>query len=187
MEAAEINDLSAAETESAEGNATKTDERRRNRRHRGNKNRDHNGQGRNAAENRETVTEETPSDAVQHDEYPDSLQPVVVVAEAIPVSEDSPPPAVKKQSSRRAPAADQTVQNSTIPPEPAPIPTPIAEISAPKELPDLSKSGLIMIETPPEKVEMVTEEIIIPKRPRRRVRKAATTPTEPLMQVETRE
>ena len=84
---------------------------------------------------------------------------------------------------------DQTVQNSTIPPEPAPAPapTPIAEISAPKELPDLSKSGLIMIETPPEKVEMVTEEIIIPKTPRRRVRKAATTPTEPLMQVETRE
>jgi ribonuclease E len=189
VEAAEISDLSAAETESAEGNATKTDERRRNRRHRGNKNRDHNGQGRNAAENRETVTDEAPSDAVQHDEYPVSLQPVVVVteAEAILINEDSPPPAVKKQSSRRAPAADQTVQNSTIPPESAPVPTPIAEISVPKELPDLSKSGLIMIETPPEKVEMVTEEIIIPKRPRRRVRKAATTPTEPLMQVETRE
>jgi len=188
VEAAEINDLSAAETESAEGNATKTDERRRNRRHRGNKSRDHNGQGRNAAENHETVSDETPSDAVQHDEYPVSLQPVVVVAEAIPVNEDSPPPAVKKQSSRRAPVVDQTVQNSIIPPESAPVPTPIAEISAPKELPDLSKSGLIMIETPPEKVEMVTaEEVITPKRPRRRVRKAATTPTEPLMQVETRE
>lgn len=187
VEAAEINDLSAAETESAEGNATKTDERRRNRRHRGNKSRDHNGQGRNAAENHETVSDETPSDAVQHDEYPVSLQPVVVVAEAIPVNEDSPPPAVKKQSSRRAPVVDQTVQNSIIPPESAPVPMPIAEISAPKELPDLSKSGLIMIETPPEKVEMVTEEVITPKRPRRRVRKAVTTPTEPLMQVETRE
>lgn len=188
VEAAEINDLSAAEIESAEGNATKTDERRRNRRHRGNKSRDHNGQGRNAAENHETVSDETPSDAVQHDEYPVSLQPVVVVAEAIPVNEDSPPPpAVKKQSSRRAPVVDQTVQNSIIPPESVPVPTPIAEISAPKELPDLSKSGLIMIETPPEKVEMVTEEVITPKRPRRRVRKAVTTPTEPLMQVETRE
>ncbi|SDW31694.1 Rne/Rng family ribonuclease [Nitrosomonas oligotropha] len=187
VEAAEINDLSAAETESAEGNVTKTDERRRNRRHRGNKNRDNNGPGINAAENHETVTDEAPGDTVQHDEYPVSLQPVVVVAEAMPVSEDSPPPAVKKQSSRRAPAVDQTVQNSIIPPESAPVPTPIAEISAPKELPDLSKSGLIMIETPPEKVEMVIEEIIIPKRPRRRVRKAATTPTEPLMQVETRE
>ena len=189
VEAAEINDLSAAETESAEGNATKTDERRRNRRHRGNKNRDHNGQGRNAAENHETVTDEAQNDAIQHDEYPVSLQPVVVVAEAevIPVNEDSPPPAVKKQSSRRAPVVDQTVQNSIIPPESIPVPTPIAEISAPKELPDLSKSGLIMIETPPEKVEMVTEEVITPKRPRRRVRKAVTTPTEPLMQVETRE
>ena len=82
---------------------------------------------------------------------------------------------------------NQTVQNSTIQPESPPVPAPIAEISVPKELPDLSKSGLIMIETPPEKVEMVTEEIIIPKRPRRRVRKAAAPQTEPLMQVETRE
>ncbi|TXI35714.1 MAG: Rne/Rng family ribonuclease [Nitrosomonas sp.] len=189
VEATEISDLSAAETESAEGNATKTDERRRNRRHRGNRNRDHNGQGRNAAENLETVVDEAPSVAVQLDEHPISLQPVVVVVEAevIPVSEDSPPPAVKKQSSRRAPAVNQTVQNSTIQPESPPVPAPIAEISVPKELPDLSKSGLIMIETPPEKVEMVTEEIIIPKRPRRRVRKAAAPQTEPLMQVETRE
>lgn len=187
METAGISDIPAAETESAEGNDTKTDERRRSRRHRGNKNRDHNGQARNAAENREAVTDEAPGDAVQQDEYPISLQPAVVAAEAIPVNEDSPPPAAKKQSSRRVPTVDQTVQNSTTQPESPPVPTPIAEISVPKELPDLSKSGLIMIETPPEKVEMVTEEIIIPKRPRRRVRKAATPQTEPLMQVETRE
>lgn len=187
VEAAEITDISTAETGNAESSGTKTDERRRSRRHRGNKNRDHNGQARNAAENHEAVTDEAPGDAVQQDEYPISLQPAVVVAEAIPANEDSPPPAAKKQSSRRAPAANQTVQNSTIQPESPPIPAPIVEISVPKELPDLSKSGLIMIETPPEKVEMVTDEIIIPKRPRRRVRKAATPQTEPLMQVETRE
>ncbi|MDV6341718.1 Rne/Rng family ribonuclease [Nitrosomonas sp. Is35] len=187
VEAAEITDISTAETGNAESSGTKTDERRRSRRHRGNKNRDHNGQARNAAENHEAVTDEAPGDAVQQDEYPISLQPAVVAAEAIPANEDSPPPAAKKQSSRRAPAANQTVQNSTIQPESPPIPAPIAEISVPKELPDLSKSGLIMIETPPEKVEMVTDEIIIPKRPRRRVRKAATPQTEPLMQVETRE
>lgn len=187
VEAAEITDISAAETESAESSGTKPDERRRSRRHRGNKNRDHNGQVKNAAENHETVADAVPGDAVQLDEHPISLQPVVVVAEPIPVNEDSPPPAAKKQSSRRAPAVNQTVQNSTIQPESSSAPAPIAEISVPKELPDLSKSGLIMIETPPEKVEMVTEEIIIPKRPRRRVRKAATPETEPLMQVETRE
>lgn len=189
VETAGITDIPAEETESAEGNGTKTDERRRSRRHRGNKNRDHNGQARNAAENREAVADETPGDAVQQDEYPVSPQPAVVVAvaEAIPVSVDSPPPAAKKQSGRRAPAAGQTVQSSTISAESPPVTTPIAEISVVKELPDLSKSGLIMIETPPEKVEMVTEEIIIPKRPRRRVRKAATPQTEPLMQVETRE
>ncbi|MXS81657.1 Rne/Rng family ribonuclease [Nitrosomonas oligotropha] len=190
-ETAGITDIPAVETESAEDNGTKTDERRRSRRHRGNKNRDQNGQARNAAENRETAADEAPGDAVQQDEYPISPQPAiaaaVVVTEAIPASVDSPPPAAKKQSSRRAPAAGPTVQSSTISAESPPVTPPIAEISVVKELPDLSKSGLIMIETPPEKVEMVTEEVIVPKRPRRRVRKAATPQTEPLMQVETRE
>ena len=44
-----------------------------------------------------------------------------------------------------------------------------------------------MIETPPEKVEMATEEIITPKRPRRKAKEVAETETESLMQVETRE
>ena len=56
-----------------------------------------------------------------------------------------------------------------------------------KELPDFTKSGLVMIETPPEKVELVTEEIILPKRPRKRIKEAVDMQAEPLMQVETRE
>jgi ribonuclease E len=44
-----------------------------------------------------------------------------------------------------------------------------------------------MIETPPEKVDMVMEDIIVPKRPRRRTKEIVATETEPLMQVETRE
>jgi ribonuclease E len=44
-----------------------------------------------------------------------------------------------------------------------------------------------MVETPPEKVEAMAEEVVIPKRPRRRVKKTAAAPTEPLMQIETRE
>ena len=43
-----------------------------------------------------------------------------------------------------------------------------------------------MIETPPEKVEIVTEDIIIPKRPRRKIKDVTATETGPLMQVETR-
>ena len=56
-----------------------------------------------------------------------------------------------------------------------------------KEFPDFKKSGLVMIETPPEKVEMAAEEIIVPKRPRRKTKDVIETESEPLMQVETRE
>lgn len=55
------------------------------------------------------------------------------------------------------------------------------------EPPNLKESGLVMIETPPEKVEVAMEETITPKRPRRRIKNVAATETGPLMQVETRE
>lgn len=191
VEAATIVDIPAIETGSAEGINTKTDDRRRTRRHRGNRNRDHNGPARSTAENLETVVDETPGDIVRHDEYPINPQPTIAVAETLSINEDSPPPAVKRQSSKKvlaeAPVADQAVQNDTTPPESPPVTIPIVEISVPKELPDFSKSGLVMVETPPEKVEIITEEIIIPKRTRRRVKKTTAAPSEPLMQIETRE
>lgn len=56
-----------------------------------------------------------------------------------------------------------------------------------KEHQSLKESGLVMIETPPEKVEVATEEIIMPKRPRRKIKNIVATETGPLMQVETRE
>lgn len=56
-----------------------------------------------------------------------------------------------------------------------------------KEPPDFKTSGLVMIETPPEKVEIVNTEIMIPKRPRRKLKDKSITDTGPLMQVETRE
>ncbi len=57
-----------------------------------------------------------------------------------------------------------------------------------KELPDLTKSGLVMIETANERVESNSEESAPPpKRTRRRVKSVAVTEAGPLMQVETRE
>lgn len=56
-----------------------------------------------------------------------------------------------------------------------------------KEQLDFRSSGLVMIETPPEKVETVSNEIAIPKRPRRKLKETSATDTGPLMQVETRE
>lgn len=56
------------------------------------------------------------------------------------------------------------------------------------EKPDLSQSGLVMIETPPEKVNLEIEPPVQVKRPRRKPRQVnITEEAEPLKQVETRE
>ena len=64
---------------------------------------------------------------------------------------------------------------------------PVSGSTRTKEHQGLKESGLVMIETPPEKVEVATEEIIMPKRPRRKIKNIVTAETGPLMQVETRE
>lgn len=56
-----------------------------------------------------------------------------------------------------------------------------------KKLPDFSESGLVMIETPPDKVEMIAEEIVVPKRPRKKAKPTVEASAEPLIQIETRE
>lgn len=63
----------------------------------------------------------------------------------------------------------------------------IAAPVARKTLPDLSGTGLVMIETPPEKVEIISEEIVVPKRPRKKAKPTLETAAEPLIQIETRE
>jgi ribonuclease E len=64
-----------------------------------------------------------------------------------------------------------------------------SESSPVGKLPDLTKVGLIMVETPPEKVAATIEEVAIPKRSKRKINKEAVSvaPAEPLLQVETRE
>ncbi|MFO7580631.1 Rne/Rng family ribonuclease [Nitrosomonas halophila] len=54
-------------------------------------------------------------------------------------------------------------------------------------LPDLSQSGLIMIETPADKVSDTPTVQAPPKRPRKRVRHVEANNTEPLIQVETKD
>lgn len=164
-------DVSGVETESAENAGIKTDERKRTRRHRGTKHRDPSSRTKNA----------------ENPEYSADLQPNVEIA--TPVNEDSVAVDTKKQSARKAavktPADDHSVASDID--QPAAVAAKPADVNVIKEFPDFSKSGLVMIETPPEKVEMVTEEIIIPKRPRRRIKEPVVTQAEPLMQIETRE
>ncbi len=52
---------------------------------------------------------------------------------------------------------------------------------------NLEESGLVMIETPPEKIELTSEEPPPPKRTRRKVKKAVTQENGELTQIETRE
>ena len=66
-----------------------------------------------------------------------------------------------------------------------------SESRQPIELPDLTQSGLVMIETAPDKIAEVPEEALAPvKRPRIRPSYLAepdTTSSEPLVQIETRD
>lgn len=176
-------DISVIETESIGVN---TDDRKRTRRHRSTKHRDPSSRTKNA-ENPNAITEEPFADITHTAEYSTDLQPNVGIA--MPVNEDSAAVDTKKQSARKAAvkisADDHSVANAVD--QPAVVAAKPADVNVIKEFPDFSKSGLVMIETPPEKVEMVTEEIIIPKRPRKRIKESVVTQTEPLMQIETRE
>ena len=184
-----VTDISDSTTENPDDIGTKTGDRRRTRRHRGNKHRNNTVRARGAAENPEAISNEPVSETVSTDEF--SLSAQSSAEKTIPAGEEFSVPAVKKQSTKKAvaetPPIDQAAQDKIAQPEPPVVTAPLPEISPIKELPDFSKTGLVMIETPPEKVEIAAEEIIIPKRVRRRVKKVTTVPSEPLMQIETRE
>lgn len=200
---AQTEDLAAIEKESSESSSPKTDNRRRLRRHRGNKNRDQSTRDKNpATENQDLAFEQTSDNPIRleneslsalsdaekplsssmantDDTYVQTAvndNPTVVATKKHPV----------KKTTTETPAGDHTATVSID--KPATVAAPQAsESNLVKEFPDFKKSGLVMIETPPEKVEMATEEIIVPKRPRKKIKEAVEAESEPLMQVETRE
>ncbi|MDV6344191.1 Rne/Rng family ribonuclease [Nitrosomonas sp. Is37] len=73
------------------------------------------------------------------------------------------------------------------PPASQPSPPQSAEPRAVSKLPDLSQSGLILIETAPDKVSETVEETNPPRRPRRKPTTLKTIESEPLVQVETKD
>lgn len=193
-------DLSVIEKENPESPSPKTDDRRRLRRNRSSKHRDQSARDKNPAENQGSVFEEVSNNTTQNEEYSPNLlssteKPIPVRS----VKTDSRPKqtstnndlaavATKKHQARKVtaetPADNQLVIVNIN--QPAAITPTLSGSSPAKELPDFKKSGLVMIETPPEKVEIVTEDIIIPKRSRRKIKDVTATETGPLMQVETR-
>ena len=181
-------DLSIIEQENLENSNIKPDDHRRTRRHRSNKNRNQSAP-KSSIDDQNLAAEESPDTPIDSKNSSADLQPNV--EKIIPIKEKSTVAASKhsvKKTTVETPMATQSIPPTTDG-EQAPLaadtksPKPIAV----KELPDFTKSGLVMIETPPEKVELVTEEIIVPKRPRKRIKAAVDTQAEPLMQVETRE
>lgn len=200
---AQTEDLAAIEKESSESSSPKIDNRRRLRRHRGNKNRDQSTRDKNpATENQDLAFEQTSDNPIRleneslsalsdaekplsssmantDDTYVQTAvndNPTVVATKKHPV----------KKITTETPAGDHTATVSID--KPATVAAlQASESNLVKEFPDFKKSGLVMIETPPEKVEMATEEIIVPKRPRKKIKEAVEAESEPLMQVETRE
>ncbi|MCO6428780.1 Rne/Rng family ribonuclease [Nitrosomonas communis] len=79
-----------------------------------------------------------------------------------------------------APAEHEPPASSPTPPQPS-------EPRAVIELPDLTKSGLVMIETAPDKVSEIVEEFNPPRRPRHRPVALKTIESEPMIQIETKD
>lgn len=184
-------------------NLSRPDGQRRVRRHRGgNKNREQSARDKSVTENQDVEFEHASSSAAHSENDPLSSQPntekslsssvarIDNISEQSSVHDDSTEITTKKHQNKKtrteAPSVDHHSDTADQPIAIAPTP-PIPKPSLIQELPDLQKNGLVMIETPPEKVEMTTEDIITPKRPRRKTKEAVAAEAEPLMQVETRE
>ena len=196
-------DLSAIEKENIESTSSKSDNRRRLRRHRGNKHRDQSIRDKNAIESPDLVFEETSGNTMNNEGSPSDLQPNAEKPlplrsvstsdslEQVPINENPLPVATKKHQTKKpvtiAPTDNHPITTVNIDQSVIAAASQSFEPKIVKELPDFKKSGLVMVETPPEKVEIAPEDTIVPKRRRRKIKEAITTETEPLMQIETRE
>ncbi len=205
LDTAPTDDLSVIEKNhpTPQSSLSRPDGQRRVRRHRGgNKNREQSVRDKISAENQDVEFEHASSGAAhrEHDSLSsrsntekslfDSVARIDNISEQTAVHDDSAETTTKKQPNKKTrteapPAAHHLdiVDKPIVIAATSPIPKP----SLIKELPDLQKNGLVMIETPPEKVEMTTEDIVTPKRSRRKTKETAAAEAEPLMQVETRE
>ncbi|WP_297325346.1 Rne/Rng family ribonuclease [Nitrosomonas sp.] len=187
----------------SQSSLSRPDGQRRVRRHRGgNKNREQSARDKSATETQDAEFEHVSSSTADRDNDSLSSQPstekplsgnvagIDNISEQTAAHDDSTEITTKKHHNKRTKTETPSIDHHSDTAE-----QPIAIVSTPsipkpsliQELPDLQKSGLVMIETPPEKVEMATEDIITPKRPRRKTKEAVAAEAEPLMQVETRE
>lgn len=113
---------------------------------------------------------------------------VVDMLEPMPVESSTPPLAAESATTDVEPQQEAPAEIEQPAAEQAEAIEP-AKLAARQEivLPDLSQSGLIMIETPADKVSDTPAVQAPPKRPRKRVQHVEAISTEPLIQVETKD
>ena len=182
-----VDELSATEKENtANNNAPRNDDRRRLRRNRG-KQRDHSARDKNL--NKSQNESLTQADTSFSEESSDNIVRHVIDSPGTAEPEARKYPTKEKNTESHT--NQDTVTTTTVASQPVITPS-TARLSKPvipKELPDFNKIGLVMIETPAEKVvDTNTEETILTKRPRKRLKETASViETESLLQIETRE
>ncbi len=175
------------EKENTEIDTPKTDGRRRVRRHRNNKNRDQSSRDKGTNENPINDSLRPSSNA---EELLLSTPEINTISEQSSTADNSTEIEVAKKAKVTETRDDKPIVDASDADKPA-----TSVVSHPSrgsdfitEAPlDFKTDGLVMIETPPEKVEMLANEIITPKRPRRKIKESAAADAGPLMQVETRE
>ncbi|MCH9639503.1 MAG: ribonuclease E/G, partial [Betaproteobacteria bacterium] len=176
--------LVATETEKPSGEP-KADERKRPRRRRNARQRDNSSREetmgklqQDASSEQQTSQEINPSqEAIINGKNDESVS---IKVEKAPNQQSSDVVTHSDELQLQAKPAQKPTEQPERPVISEPIPT------APAPAPDLTKSGLIMIETPPEKVKSEKEELGQVKRPRRKIKKVTIAESGALMQVETR-
>ncbi|UJP05204.1 MAG: Rne/Rng family ribonuclease [Nitrosomonas sp.] len=182
-ETAFANDLTATEKEHTEDEG-KSAVRKRSRRQRGTRHRDQSAQEKTGQED---TSPENHAPASHFTQYPadpaapasQNPSPAIAGMETVPVPDPRPAEVKQEKLFSEPQENDQPV---TADKAQSIEPTPRI-----RELPDFTQSGLVMVETPPEKVGVATEETAPPKRKRRKVKEAVSASPEPLVQIETRE
>lgn len=201
------------DSEGIESPATTPDEKKRPRRRRNTKQRDRTARNRTATAAKQEVSEQAATTA-ENEPAIQSPPKSDHSAEEIPVVSMSSPDASRNQSEEDSTqqrnagektATDETQQSAdtsetaTIEPAfsarssqpeesgdtPALEPADRVEQPTAKDL-DLEESGLVMIETPPEKIDLKEDQSAPARRPRRKPQNTMAADTEELMQVETR-
>ncbi len=176
-------EISAIEKSNTDDESARVAPRKRSRRQRGGKNRYQSMRARNSSDNQHSEIGESTGDTDDSSStYKTEISLSVSEEPRDPIPETPTQPPIAKRSEKKvaahaAPLHDQTATAQE------------SESSPINKLLDLTKVGLIMVETPPEKVAATIEEVVIPKRSKRKVNKEtiSVAPAEPLLQVETRE